>query len=381
MKLLEYQNYRYYADVVSVIYDNTIINVNVSYSKDRNKIDRFVGYGKNFREYTIAQDDIIWKRVNINDYVFVDTELYNDNDYDTSKNYFMTSLQNQITNTALNPIDTVFIKNNDLTGELLKYSKPIFTDGVITGYDSVYTSPIVLPVMAENSGYSLRFSYSMMDNYSAGRYLEDSTILNQRLQSDLRYTDDNGEVPVMELLLVSRDAEVSYGVATINPKPSLLNQLVYMYIIPTGRTKAKYNILIDKGNRDAIQIVNMLHIISNKNDIDIKGAFFKYNRSAYDGLIDPGKLIAVGVNDIDSLRDSRKYDYSAGDVLNDNLSTFLMNTERAVRINTYEANTANSYEGYALVYANTKEIALIHRLPVVSGTIIPTLYFNFREKR
>ena len=78
-----------YADKIVTVYDNNTIKVSAVFSRNRNKISPYAGWGKNYRESRIAQDDIIWKSHNINDYCMIDTIPYNDNELNIEKKYFM----------------------------------------------------------------------------------------------------------------------------------------------------------------------------------------------------------------------------------------------------------------------------------------------------
>ena len=70
----------------------------------------------------------------------------------------------------------------------------------------------VLPIVGDNSGYSLKYSFSAKDSYALGRVSKNHTDIENRLQqSDVRYVDDDGRCPVMDIRFLKNSSSLSYG--------------------------------------------------------------------------------------------------------------------------------------------------------------------------
>jgi hypothetical protein len=379
--------YSYYADSITIVFHNNHIQCAVSYSKNINKINKFVGFNKNYREYSIFKDDIVWKRMNINDYAYIDTQAYTTNTFDPKKLDFYRSIRTLFTNDepTLQKLEAAVYVVKNLDGQREERGRDTDFDGDIDVYDQL--DAVITKLVGSHSNNSLIFTSSMFDNFSAGRTLADMYIVNsnppvldpnRRGQIDVPYCNELGRADVLEMMLLKS----SDATSDVDSYPKLPEN-----VLSTKRANAVFRetFFVNKDNKDALQMIYQLHFQSRNKDIEIRSSLLRFNRlvSANIEAI-TGKIIAVGIQDIDAIKNKRIYDYDSADILNPsyysipsiNVNTGVMN------IPGFSFTSTKNYEGYAWVFENSGDIALIHTLPIAQGSAsIPTIYFNFTEER
>jgi hypothetical protein len=426
-------NIKYYADVITVSYDNSVIRAEVSYSKNYNKTDKLVGFRKNYREYEIAQDNFVWKRLNMENYVYVDTSIYQDNVFDNKKVIFPLSIKDIFTNAegaSVERITGALLNFTDLDGKPLKY----LSDRDNNSIPEEYTiKNININMVPSYSNTSLIFTASAYDNFAFGRRTQkiryDGSIIddpedtpsqdwlrytvdqaerlfiedrdnddfedNRKRQFAVRYTDDFGRMGVMRLMFL-KESDTTFN-ADYFPEfyelPQQQGELFYNPYINFIEFQDKSVLdelyLIDKDSREALQFTYQVHFQSRNKDIDIRSALLKYSRLFNDELnLQSGRIIAVGVEDVDSLKDEAFYNYESSDVLkNLNGQTHYFNPSwnssgKYLEVPAFNTVFTKAYEGYAWVYELTGEIVMVHTLPRNPGTIqIPSVFFNFTENQ
>lgn len=377
--------YPYYADSITTIFHNNHIQCAVSYSKNINKINKFVGFNKNYREYSIFKDDVVWKRMNINNYAYIDTQAYTTNVFDPKKLDFYRSIRAIFTHdeATLQKLESAVYVVKTLDGVRETRGRDTDFDGDIDTYDTL--DPIITKLVGSYSNNSLMFTSAMFDNFSGGRTLTTLTntvtggvTTNRRGQLDVPYCDENGRAEVLELMFLNS----AYSSSDPDVYPKLPEA-----DLPSKRTNSKFKetFFVNKDNRDALQMIYQLHFQSRNKDIEPKSALVRFNRLVSANLESQvGKIVAVGIEDIDAIRNKRVYNYDSADILNPAYySTPSINTTTGVMsIPGFSFTSTKNYEGYAWVFENTGDIALIHTLPIAAGSAtIPTIYFNFTEER
>lgn len=369
--------YPHYADQISAQFDNNSIKATVRYSKNFNKIDRLVGYGKDFREYTITIDDIVWKRHNVNTYAYatfsssmpglIFPQRTLSVQAQDSKNFARSLLVNSIANTFLGgisvlPIETIVIKPCDIDGTIVTFRRD-------PGSNVYYEADIVeIPVVQSYSATSSILTASFYDNFSAGRYLTNpgAAFPKQFGQADARYVNDYGKVSVLECTLMQRN--LSSLDPQVFPKISVSNvQSTYTLKYTGGTTsllKENFNVLIDKDTKEAVQLIYQLNFQSKDPEIDVRPAIAKYN-SMVKKIGDPYSINIVGVPSLKDIK-NRKTLSPTENYLNVLTTPSVLNSLTLLVAGRTVTSSAN-YEGYAYVHSVTGEIFMVMKRPVTIG--------------
>jgi hypothetical protein len=422
--------FTYYADNITYVYDNQNITTNVNYTRDINKLDKFVGYNKNYREYQLYGENYIWKQKNINKYCYItkDNPIFpKEFSGDTS---FRESVKSLFSGTNFPvKLDLSIIQFFDVDGRKLKYR--------FQNEDYIVPN-IILNTLSGYTNNSMFFVNSMSDNYSAGNTLERITMNNnnridfgQELNNFLQKTSIQ-QVAILRGLenqLVVRDENqdgfednrkrlnavryvnsfgnadvmmVSYhnsGTISIgNEFPKLfatdsfngtknVSDLVLKDVLPIN--KMLETIYIDKDNRDALQQVMQVHFVSKVSDISVLSPFVKYNRLIANSSVSDqqttldytGRLVLVGIKDIKKAIDEKRVDYKPADLFVTNINLQNSTDNYTAVMPNYGFNPTENYEGYGFVYQNTKELAIVYSKPLTANVfeIVPPIYFNFSD--
>jgi hypothetical protein len=405
---IDFDGYDYYVDRIALAYENNNVACEVQYSRDINKVDPIIGFNKEYREYSLAQDNIVWKRVNINNYIY----LTEDNRYvnvNFNKPIFPKAVANSL-NTSQYSSEV-----EKLRGAVFNFydinAKKITYEESETG--TFVVKPVGMTLLGAAAGNSLMFTTSMYDNFSAGRSVERiawsdgnekaitdagdaiaslmekdpvNTLLekNRVKQNFIRYVDDNGEVGIMNILFLKDSDTTTFNSLTV-PQ---LDISATQYKNLTNSSVLNELVFVDKDNREGIQFTYQLHAISRDKNIDIRPAFMKYNKLVTDVSkypFPPGAVAMVGVEDMVRLRNQKFYDYDPADVIS--AQVFVLSGSGGITTsqvgligNNATNNKQKTYEGVALVFANTKEIVLTKRKPLPPGANIGPVYMTFSEE-
>jgi len=393
---IDFNGYYYYADKISFSYDNNNILCDVQFSRDVNKVDPVVGFNKQYREYSLISDDILWKRMNINNYGYITGDLSFVNrpnrEFDSSKAILPQSFVNLINGTfasSLEKIEAAVFNFYDKDGNPIRWD-----------FNFNKVKPVGLSIVSAAAGNSLMFSASMYDNFSAGRKMvkipyDQSNVIDalsnlivsdgqgnekNRLSQDyVRYVDDNGNVAVAKMLFLKRSDTTSFN-------PLNVPELQDGFEEYAKKAVLEETFFLDKDNREALQLTYQLHFVSRDKDIEVRPAFTKYNKlvtQTSELPVQPENLIVVGIRNLDSLKSSKTYDYDSNDVLVSSIgASFFASPQNYIGlIPSGLTSTKNvNYEGYALVFPGTKEIAIIRRRPISLGSTIGSIYIAFSEE-
>jgi len=395
---IEFDGYKYYADKITFSYDNNNVQAEVQFSRDVNKVDPVVGFNREYREYSLTQDNVVWKRGNLNDYIFIT----GDNTYASMTNIFSPS-KSSIPKSFSNSLDS-----NRYSASSVRIDKAVFNfydlRGEIVNWRDGAVQPMGLSLVSSPVGTSLMFTTSMYDNFAAGRKLSKipydpnasvpSAILNliasdgsgnekNRLnQFYVRYVDENGRAPVGKVLFLTSNSDIFDSLRA----PELSQQ--YHLYEPSAVLSETF--LFDKDNREALQLTYQIHGISKDKDITIKPALFKYNKIATNiaslpAEAQPGNAVLVGVRNINSLRNADIYNYDPVDVLQSPVFTLSgeggINTNQVGLVGNNLRNLkGRDYEGVAVVFSNTKEIAILRNKYIANSDFVGAIYMTFSEK-
>jgi len=416
---LQLDGFTYYADNITFVYDNLYISTNVSYTRDINKLDKFVGYNRNYREYELYTDNYVWKQKNINKYCYITTEPGSPKEFSGTVE-FKNSFKSLFSGTNFPAkLDTAVLQFFDINGKKPKYEFQ----------NTTYSIPnIVLNSLSGYTNNSLFFVSSMQDNYSAGNTIEripynknangfnfgaeldgflDKPSIQQvrilrALEQQLVVADDDGDdfednrrrlnaVPYVDSFGNADVMRISYfasGTLAIDENfPKFKSDLEIRNIIPNA--KMSETIYLDKDNREAIQQTMQIHFISKAQDITILSPFLKYNRlianpnfNDVQTMLDyTGRLIIVGIADKRKAIDEKRVDYQNDDILQTNISLIDAVDSYTSLIANYGWQSPKNYEAYGLVYANTKELAMVFERPLVQGQFhqMPLTYIGLSD--
>jgi hypothetical protein len=389
---IDFDGYDYYADKITISYDNNNIICDVQFSREVNKVDPLVGFNKEYREYSLATDNILWKRMNINNYAYITSEFkYVVNSFDPIKAIFPQSVMNLINGTfssSMEKIEGAVFNFYDKNANVIRWDN---------NFEKI--KPIGLSVVSAPAGNSMMFTTSMYDNFGAGRKMEripyDSNNVAQGLeelifgenglernrltQQPVRYVDDNGKALVGRVMFLKRSDTLSFN-------PLAVPEIVDDFKNYTSKAVLDESFLFDKDNREALQLTYQLHFISRDKDIDVRPAFTKYNKlitQTSELPVEPGNLIVVGVRNLDSIKNKKTYEYDANDVLLSNIgASFFSSPNNFIGLipGSVTSNKNTNYEGFALVFPGTKEIAIVRKKPISLGTPLGSIYIAFSEE-
>jgi hypothetical protein len=372
---INYNGYKYFADVITSTIDNNIVGINMTYSRDFNKIDRFVGYGRDFREYEIVKEDIVWKRINLNNYIVLDDHIYTDNAIDINMfNTIKTSVLNFFTDypSSVQRLDTAAFRFYNLNGRKLTY--------ITNPKESLLrsdTNDVIMPVIGTTSANSIILTTSFIDNFSAGKYIvKDTDQENVYIQKRARYSDTYGNSPVAYMIYQDSFNINEY----IFPKFTSFNSAMTM-------SDGEEFIYLDKDNKEAIQISSLFHFQSRNKNIEVRPGLVKYNQmvnklvyGSDDNAIDPGRLALVGITDLAAIKNTQVLEGFS--TIGPSPSAIASTSTRSITIvggPVYGA-TGVKYEGVAYVFQNTGDIALVVKKEFIGGppTLLDTIYLNFK---
>jgi len=184
----------YYIDEITYTFENDYIRSTVNYSKNYNKIDPRTGITSNYRQYELANTNIVNRIINFNNYCYISTE-------ELSHDYipYSTSTWSYILRNSFWLVGRPYEKMNTW------YVKPMLDDdenrlsytNINTG-EKTYVGGIALPAAYSNMINSVQWSGIMLDNIAAGEsapYKTDTydgnTSANAKYaQEDVRYIGD-----------------------------------------------------------------------------------------------------------------------------------------------------------------------------------------------
>jgi hypothetical protein len=474
----------YYADTITYIYENNYISVNISYSMDYNKLNPFVGYNKNWRDYSILKDETVWKRMNLNNYCLVDinnaSNIPTDSLFSTKTfTTFSNSVQFLFNNvTTPQKIEGAFlsfwsidarhlrydlnlgggnIESREVTDKLAQVIPSYLNTSInftLSAYDS-FTFGRALKWMTDtqgagwNLGITLPVSQPLLSNTYIGdqwfnessntlftavsngtwagatsvvlpvsrpagvqangtRYFDEATnklytynrfapTFNDRRYSQVysRYGDNNSEAQVARIMFLGKN---DIGTNTTN---QITFDSTFFPEVRIPTTSNRYNfariasvvsdidetIFLDKDTLDGLQFTFHMHFVTKNKDVILKPGMVKYNKLINDivyNTIDnptpePGKLIVVGIPNFERIRDELNYNYDASDVLN-NTSWTISNdsNNRTVTMASKTFTPTKNYQGYALVFPGTKDIAMLVRKNMTANVSSNTGTITFK---
>jgi len=268
-----YNGYSYYADIIRYVYNNNYSSATVSFSKNFNKINDRVGIDAAYRLYRIYANDFVDRSVNINKYCYISLGTGLNTEFspelENLKNDLYDSYHSGIIKFRPDSLYVSPLKEDKKPLQYLDYS-----------YGNTFDiNPAVLPVSMNLFGNSIAFSAEFKDNFSAGIKL-DGIYKKQGKQADVRYVNNAGECPKMELRLFNMDETSKRALCPLNNKDvtswdtwpevkrqdssGTLSNTIYSDIIN-----------LDKDNRERIKFVYQLHMLTFEKNLTIHPAIFK----------------------------------------------------------------------------------------------------------
>jgi len=415
---------KYYADLVSINYDNNSITAEVQYTRDTNKLDKFVGYSRNYREYEIYADDVVWKNKNINKYCYITYGPASENIIPNRvfsggaqwRDAIMAMFNGSIGTSS--KIDTAVLQLFDANGRKLK-----FTYENIESPQAVFdrVDNIALNVTTAYTNNSLIFISSMLDNFSAGNTLEgipylasnkfdfaaginkfaqdlnantpqESIVLQgvfRAIDNAIVVKDDNQDGfednrkrlrAVRYVDSFGRADFTRYRLGTSAQNWNTLSLPSFYSDTSLSSFNTSYmddTLLIDKDNREALQFVTQLHFKVKDPRMTVFSPFMKYNRMIANNQYTPsqtlfqytGKIITVGIEDYKKAVDEKKVVFSSSDILESNVTASVSGFQGLYTIFISSAffTPNKNYEGFAFVFENTGELALGFEIPLTAN--------------
>jgi hypothetical protein len=398
---IDFDGYDYFADKINISYDNNTVICDVQFSRDVNKIDPIVGFNKEYREYSLASDNVLWKRMNINNYAFItgDNIYTGINEFSPSKTIFPDSVINVINGTgSIEKIEGAVFNFYNKNAELVNWNN---------GFEKV--KPIGVSVVSAVAGNSLIFATSMYDNFAAGRKMErilwnngQNAIAgldliaqdqapfqdferNRLSQKYVRYVDDDGNANVARVLFLKKSDTATFDPLSVPEIEDTFEDVQYRNYI--SKAVMDETFFLDKDNREALQLAFQLHFVSKDKNIDVRPAFAKYNKLitlTSELPVPTGNPIVVGVKDLDSLKNRKTYDYDTNDILLSSIGVGYVNPNDKSIVGMIPTNAVSNkntnYEGYAVVFPGTKEILILRKRDISLGTPIGSIYIAFSEE-
>lgn len=376
---------RYYADIVATTYYNTYVESTVSYSKDFNKINPRIGVSSEYRMWEIPNTNIVDRTIHINNYCYISKDKYNDiQQTDMSKignkPKIMTEVKRNYIGSST-PRKTFFYLNS-----LNSDFSPIDSDAY----------GIVLPAAYSVLGPSISYSGTCLDYLSAGIQATSSLdglilgLSSERVQKDVFYTKDNGELPVIKLSLCNPTSDELYDSKIEGYKfETYYPQVVYKSNdekLSDSIFDLKYR--IDKDRREKLKFnyqlyfqtydknLNLLHkgltsylYYDDTNPVKEAPKWYGFNKSVRlleNILPAEGKYIGSSVSDVEY----------------EGLDRTLTKTETKYGFKLDSINTNGEFKTVALIWPNTGEIILDYTYGEDDDkSKTPELYFNFSDTR
>lgn len=397
LKLLE--NEYYLADEITYNYDFNYVKCDINFTKDYRKISRLVNVMRQYRNYNIEATPVVDRNINFSKYINIKLGENGDENLIKYSDIIPVQLENVLFNRRQRfPYYAVlYFKDEDLN--LVKYLDFNASTPTVKVYKSIH--PIIVPITPSLHGNSVSFSFSMMDNFAAGTYLDGSTGSFKDLmgsvyttgltQSWARYVDEYGEAHSVSIYIIKAENN------------SILdNYLTYFpYAYTTGGNDIPeanafeaslfsfINKPIYKDSGEKISFILQLHYITKEKSINWNQSFIKYLLWQDDGTL--GRQIYQDQYGLTNVKYKPVFYGLNKDEFNN--ETVIYNDDNIFSIASKDDNDKTdtidgftiipnkSYYGYGLVLPKTNEILFNIKRFLKEGESIDLPKIGFKQGR
>lgn len=385
-----FNNQKYYADTIVYNFGNNYMSATVSFSKNFNKINERIGINSDYREYRIYNSDAVSRSININKYCYISTR-----DYDIETTTILPRLIQNIKDSFNNGTGVTAPKQYPDS----LYVRPLQADGTSRLLYTDYTGNIqpvntfIIPLTLNKFSNTFALSGQCIDNFSAGISSERIADIpgiaiiptdneNVRIQSDVRYVDNNGNCPVLGLTFfkldnnINRLIDVKDNGVTSWPKANYIQN-------PASLSGAIYaqKIKVNKDNKDALKFIYQLHFQTYDRALTIgtgiSSRIFDNNSRTrtIGGKLSPVYYLFKG--------DISKQETIKNNVLQVVGTPSFTADNNKIIISSVNIAPNDNYAGFVLAWPDNGEIIFSYRRSVQAGEEynIPAFYMNFADDK
>ena len=383
-----FDGYIYYADSITYSLFDNYVGVNVTFSKNFNKINERIGTDAEYRQFEIFADHYVRRDININNYCYISTNEYSDCDTSTMSNtyYSLPSiLLNALNAKQYNKPESFYITSNSISNNNIIPTK--YTD---YNEDIKNTTGMLIPANLYTFKNSILLTGGMKDNFSAGiNAMETSPYsgADKYVQKDVRYVDDKGEAEVINICLGTLQSNNLYldslkkGFRSLPALSYTRSPVPYMMKenSPYSNPLLYKQFYIQKDNREALNFNYQLHFQTFDKTIFIhRGLVKNLFKIGSTALVEPLNVV-FSRDTLNTQETLRGQDYTYFGTPTVTLGT------RANVIKVGGMSVTNSgYKSWALVWPDTGEILIsgtIENTYIYQSVSMPDLYFNFSESK
>lgn len=338
------------------------VKTSIEHTKDFNKQSEFIGLDAAYRQYQIPINNISNRNINYEDYIIVDngnmatpSRRRGDNDASINTNG-MKLFSGVFDSTASN---TLYSSLNEI-GKVTTGQTKVYFNEQLTYDDTNYDIALYKPTMAYHLGNGMLFTFSNVDNYSAGAQAIDQTSTKNSLKH-VQYGDPkHSEAYMFRINYLVEYLGISTGAAQAYPEAKFPN--------PITDSVIDLDLIVEKDSRDSVSVTYQLSSIAANSDLIIGPGLNKYNplvtqTPAYDKalLVTVDELIGPHRKRIDITNAETLLSATYDITLSNNTD---MNGQLVVDIN---ANaTTESGIAWALIHPTTYEIIIACNEPIDS---------------